>query len=103
VRRGLFWGVLILAVLIGLLLAWLDTRLNWDDTAVMVGLIFLVTAFLGAFAPGRAWVWALAVGGWIPLVETLRSSNFGALVALVVAFAGAYAGAFVGRGLLGRR
>lgn len=103
VRTRASWGLLILAGLFGLLLAWLDTRPNWDDTAVLLGLILAATAFLGIRAPRRAWIWALAVGGWIPLLELLRSANLAPLVALVVAFAGAYAGAFVGRVLLGRR
>jgi hypothetical protein len=96
-RQGKFWALLVSALLFGLLLAWVDTRPGWDDTGLMVGVIFLVTLFLGVVMPEHAWLWALAVGGWIPLVEISRSGNFGALLALVAAFAGAYTGAFVRR------
>ena len=102
-RQGKVWAVLIIAVLFGLLLAWVDTRPGWDDTGLMVGVIFLVTLLLGVVMPEYAWLWALAVGGWIPLVEISRSGNFGTLLVLGVAFIGAYVGVFARRVVTAQR
>jgi hypothetical protein len=38
------------------------------------------------------WLWALAVGAWIPLWGIISMQNYGALLALIIAFVGAYAG-----------
>ena len=81
-----------IALGLGLLLAFIDTRPNWDDTGIIVGAIVLSCASLGALAPERPWLWALAVGIWIPIFEIAPGGNFGALLALAFAFAAAYGG-----------
>jgi len=81
-----------LALAVGGLITWLDSRPGWDDTGVTAAAVLLSCALLGFFAPRRPWLWALAVGAWIPLVGIVRDRNPGALLALVVALAGAYAG-----------
>jgi len=93
--------VLIAALIIGVAITWVDTRPKWDDTGITAGSIFIATIILGALRPQQAWLSALAVGVWIPLVETIRIGNYAACLTLIVAFAGAYLGAF-GRKLLGR-
>jgi hypothetical protein len=90
-----FWLFLILAVMLGLIIGWVDSRPTWDDTGVTAAAIFLVTASLGAAIPSRAWVWALAVGGCILILNIALNGNYGAILALIVAFIGAYAGAAV--------
>lgn len=87
-------GLLVVALLLGRLITWVDTRPAWDDTGVTAGAIFIVTALLGAALPNRAWVWALAVGAWIPVLGAAWHNNYGAVLALVVAFIGAYLGAY---------
>ena len=99
-RRGAFVALLITALAIGLTLAWVDSRPHWDDTGIIVGVLLLTCAALGAVRPAHAWLWAVAVGLWIPLFEVPRG-NSGALAALVFALIGAYAGA-LGRRLLAR-
>ena len=84
--------LLLLAIGLGLLFAFVDTRPNWDDTGITVGAIVLSCASLGALAPERHWLWALAIGAWIPIFNIALAGNFGALAALVVAFAASYAG-----------
>jgi hypothetical protein len=85
--------LLVLAVGFGLLIAYVDSRPNWDDT----GLIALATvagcALLSSAEPRYAWLWALAVGVWIPAFGIIQSHNYGSLLALAFAFAGAYSGA----------
>ena len=79
--------------LLGLFLAWVDSRPTWDDTGVLVGVIILATMILGAIGPRRPWLWALGVGAWIPLYNLLAIGSPASLVALAVALAGAYLGA----------
>lgn len=100
VNRGMFWILLAVAVILGLLITWVDSQPTWDDTGITAGMIFIVTALLGAIMPNRALVWAIAVGGGIPLVGITRSHNYAALLALFIALFGAYAGA-LGRKITG--
>jgi hypothetical protein len=95
--------LLVIALAIGGLIAYIDSRPNWDDSGVTAGAIFLVCATLGAAGPSRPWLWALAVGLWIPVLGILMTRNYGTLLALPVAFAGAYAGMAVRNGLLTRK
>ena len=99
--RTKFIGLLILALVLGLLITWVDSRPGWDDTGISAGMIFGVTAVLGAVMPERAWLWALAVGVWIPLLGITVHHNTGTLLALVIAFAGAYAGALGRKAMVG--
>jgi hypothetical protein len=73
------------AVSLGLLLGYLDSRPTWDDTGISAGLLFISSGILGALGPRRPWLWALCVGIWIPL--------FGI-------FAGAYGGMLVRRAVI---
>jgi disulfide bond formation protein DsbB len=85
------------AIALGLLIGYVDSRPSWDDTGVTAGVLFISTAILGALAPQRPWVWALCVGLWIPLFGIFGSSNYGSLIALAVAFVGAYSGMLLRR------
>jgi hypothetical protein len=100
--RGIAPGLLIAALMAGLAITWVDSRPSWDDTGITALFILVTTLALGAMRPRQAWLSALAVGVWIPLLGVIRSGNYGAVLALVFAFAGAYAGAF-GRRLLNRK
>lgn len=97
-----FWSLLGLAIGLGLGIAWVDSRPTWDDTGITAGAIFIVTALLGLVQPTRAWIWALTVGIWIPILGITLHQNYGSILALIVAFVGAYAGALVRRTLVSR-
>ena len=87
------WKLLLpLAICFGLLIAYVDSRPTWDDTGITVGALIGSCCVLGALSPERPWLWALAVGLWLPAYEIATSRSFGSLVALAFAFAGAYAG-----------
>ena len=94
-RRYMLLGLLLVALLLGVSIAWIDTRPTWDDTGITVGLLLIAAAGFGAVYPRLAWLWALALGAWIPLFNIVTARNFGSLLALVVAFMGSY----VGRGV----
>lgn len=97
-----FWIILVVALLIGALIGWIDTRPNWDDTGVTIGLILIAGGACGFFEPKLAWLWAIAVGFWIPLLNILSTGNYGSAVAVLFALVGAYIGAAVNWLLLGR-
>jgi hypothetical protein len=62
----------------------------------------LVAAVLGLLGPQRPWLWAIAVGAWIPayaMVRTPTVSTAAMLVVVLFPLAGAYVGR-VARGLM---
>jgi hypothetical protein len=87
--------LLLAAIVIGLLIAFVDSRPSWDDTGVTAAAVFLACGLFSALRPQQPWIWALAVGVWIPLVGVAVTHNLGSLLAIAVAFVGAYGGAWL--------
>jgi hypothetical protein len=83
----------VVALALGGLVTYVDSRPTWDDTGITAAALLVLAGVLGFVGPARPWLWALALGVWIPLLEVVRTQNYAAMLALVVAFAGAYAGA----------
>jgi hypothetical protein len=54
-----------------------------------------VSGVFGMLYPARPWLWALAVGTWIPAFGIVTEFNYASLLALMFPLAGAYAGAVV--------
>ena len=81
-----------LALVLGLLIALVDSSPGWDDTGVSAAAIFTSCGFLGAIHPRRTWQWALAVGSWIPMLGIALHQNYESWAGLAVALVGAYAG-----------
>lgn len=82
------------ALLGGLALAWLDTRPNWDDTGISVGLLLIGAAVAGQIgAP-----WWLA-GGLMaaPLLFAELGSDWSLLIVVPIALAGGFAGDYLRR------
>ena len=88
---------LIVGLALGGVITYVDSSPGWDDTGVTAAAILASAALLGAIAPRRPWLLALAVGAWIPLVGIAVTRNYGSLLALLFAFAGAYAGMAIRR------
>ena len=82
----------LLSIVTGLAIAWIDSQPNWDDTGITVGLILLATTIFSFFAVKRPWLIALAVSSWIPAWAILSTHNYGAFLAFIPGFIGAYAG-----------
>jgi hypothetical protein len=80
------------ALVLGLLIAYVDSRPNWDDTGVTAVALFAASGLWAFLSPNRPWLWALAIGLWVPAFAIVSAGNYGSLLALLVAFAGAYAG-----------
>jgi len=92
--------LLIVALALGAAVTYVDSRPTWDDTGVTAAALLAISGVLGFLGPKRPWLWALALGIWIPLLGVIRTQNYGAILALVVAFAGAYGGMAIRRWLL---
>jgi uncharacterized membrane protein AbrB (regulator of aidB expression) len=90
----------ILAIAIGHVFAFIDSRPNFDDTGVLAFSIAITCAILAFISPRRPWLWGLAVGVWIPLHNLIHHGNPASLLALAFALAGAYVGAGLQRILL---
>lgn len=85
------------ALVLGLLIALVDSSPGWDDTGITATAVFGSCGVLGAVHPVQAWQWALAVGLWIPALGIALQGNYGSWAALAVALAGAYSGKLVRR------
>ncbi len=66
-QRTRFVLLMLLALILGALISLMDSSPGWDDTGVSAAMVLTASGLLGALHPERAWVWALAVGSWIPL------------------------------------
>jgi hypothetical protein len=91
-RKGLLGAAL--AIGAGLVIAWIDTRPGWDDTAITAAAL-LIAAAASAVAGAPAWLAAALVAG--PVVVAEFSDGTGVLLAIPFALAGALVGAFVRR------
>ena len=84
--------LLVVAVAAGLFIAFIDSRPTWDDTAITVFALLVAGGILGLLIKRRPWLYALALGMWLPLWEGIASHNFSMLIVLIFPFAGVYAG-----------
>jgi hypothetical protein len=93
-RRVFAWSVplVVLASGLGLALAQVDVRTTWDDAGVTAGVLVILSVTFSALFPGPPWIWAIAIGAWVPILNIVTSRNFGALMALPIALAAAYIG-----------
>src|SRR5918994_5763951 len=88
--------VLLAAAIIGIVIAYVDSRPAWDDTGVTAFSLIAASALCGFASPRRPWRCALAVGMWILVFAMLGSASLDAVVMLVIVMCtlvGAYAGA----------
>jgi uncharacterized membrane protein len=88
---------LVLSIVLGIAIAWIDSRPNWDDTGVSVFMVLLAGLLCGYLASQKPWLIALAVSAWIPLFSIISTHNYGAFLALIPGFLGAYIGYFAKR------
>ena len=80
------------AIVLGLGVAWLDSRPGNDATGVTVVLLLTGALAVAAVSGRRPWLWAVLVGIWTPLSELSGAAGLASLAALVVAAVGAAAG-----------
>jgi hypothetical protein len=93
-------ALLVAAAAMGLAIAWMDSRPHWNDSGISAGCLLLSAGMMGLLGPRRPWLWALAIGIWIPLnlivghiaARTVTPGTFSYLIILAFPLAGAYAG-----------
>lgn len=85
---------LLLAIISGIGIAYIDTRPRWDDTGISVLMILIASFMCSCISSQKTWLIALAVGIWIPLFNIALNHNYGSLIGLIPAFIGAYTGYF---------
>ena len=71
--------VLLVALMLGALIALVDASPGWDDTGVSAAMLLSASGLVGALHPARAWLWALAVG--VVVFALVRNLPFGAVLA----------------------
>ena len=84
--------LLVVSLVMGGLITYVDSRPTWDDTGVSAVAILTLSGIIGFLGPKRPWLWALAIGVWIPIYGIVRDGNYGTLLALAIAFLGSYVG-----------
>jgi hypothetical protein len=97
--KNAFYFSLILSVVLGIAIAWMDTSPGWDDTGISVFLILGAAVLCGFLAGKKPWLIALFVSIWVPFFNILTTHNFGSLIALAPGFIGAYCGWLIGKSL----
>lgn len=87
------------AIGIGCAVGFVDSRPNWDDTGVTVGLLVLTALVLACIRPRVAWVSGLAVSVPVVLFNAITRGGFGSLVGVAISMVSAGIGYGLGRAL----
>ena len=82
----------VVAITLGLAIAWVDSRPGWDDTGITAVGLLTAGAVTAAISGRRPLLWALLVGAWTPLLEIPASGDPAPLIALGFALAGSLLG-----------
>lgn len=85
---------ILIGIILGTSIAYIDTRPHWNDDGMSVLMILVVSFICGCISSQKTWLIALAVGIWIPLFNIVLDYNYGSFIALIPAFIGAYIGYF---------
>ncbi len=84
--------LLVVAILSGMFLAYMDSSPGWDDTGISAGGLLICAALVTLLGHPRPWLIGLAVGLWIPLLYIYQSQAYSMLIVLIIPMIGAYAG-----------
>ena len=90
-----FIGLLVLAIALGIIISWIDSRPNWDDTGITAAMIVLVSGIISMIYPSRPLVWGMAVSAWIPINGIIKTGNISLLFILLFGLGGAFIGSFI--------
>lgn len=94
---------IVVAVVAGLALAFMDSRPGYDDTGVTAAGL-AIAALISVLIDGsgkllRVAALAVLVGIWIPILEIAAPGTYGSLLAFVFSGVGAFVGWVIVRGL----
>ncbi len=91
--------LLVIGLLTGLFLAYLDALPRWDDAGLLAGGLLLSGGLLALLGYRRPWLLAPAIGLWIPLHDIYLTHDFRMLIVLLFPLVGAYTGWALRRGI----
>ena len=91
--------VVAVAIGIGSIVGFVDSRPTWDDTGVTAGVLVLAALVLACIRPSAAWLIGLALGLPVVLFNAITRGGFGSLLAVAFSMAGAGIGYGIGRAL----
>jgi hypothetical protein len=91
--------LLVMAVALGMAIAYVDSRPNWDDAGITAFSMLLCAGLLGLIGPQRPWLWALGIGIWIPLYRITHMPTLDSFVGGFVILGFPMMGAYLGMGL----
>ncbi len=83
---------LAVAISLGLLIAYIDSRPTWDDAGITLGALLLGGFIIGLMIQRHPWLYALAFGIWIPLWNLIQTHCFNLLPVLLFPFVSVYSG-----------
>jgi len=84
--------LLVISIIVGLLVAVMDSLPKWDDTGITVLALIAGGGIIGYFVQKRPWLFALTFGIWIPLWGIITRHDLMMLIILVIPFAGVFTG-----------
>lgn len=87
----------IIGLLIGICIAYVDSRATWDDTGVTVAALVATAGLIGAARPRAWWVIGLAVGLPVVAFNVAIYGRFSSALAVAFSLLGAAVGASIGR------
>lgn len=85
----------VLALVWGSAVGYIDSRPTWDDTGVTVGALVIAAGILGALAPRRWWAVGLLVGVPVVVANHFTTGRFTSVPAIAFALVGAAFGPFL--------
>lgn len=85
------------AIALGVVIAAVDSRPTWDDSAITAAALVLAAATVAAIDGRRPWLWAALTGLPLPLIEVPATGSTAPAIALLFTAIGAAAGFVVHR------
>ena len=90
-------ALFVLSILVGLSIAYMDSRPGFDDAGVTVAALIVSGIVMGALESRFPWLLALGLGLWIPLRGIQRTHDYKILVVFLFPLAGVYIGMYLNR------
>jgi hypothetical protein len=86
-----------IALMVGFAILFVDSQPHWDDTGITVFALLACGGIIGLLSGKRPWLFALAIGLWLPAYYIITRQDFSMLITLLFPLVGAYAGWLVRR------
>jgi hypothetical protein len=87
-----FWILIIISIIIGIFIGWIDSSPHWNDTGITIGLILVTSFILGLLSKNKIWLLALIIGMCITSLNFIVSYKIDSSVSILFSLFGAYSG-----------